>query len=161
MNALQQWWKTLVSRERIVVMVLAAIVIALLFQRIVLNSLYQGRDNARNSIAKQAELLQWVQQRSILVKQLQGASSPALAQDGQSISQRINALAKQGKLEINRFQTAGDNSVQVWLDNADFSMLLLWLETLQTKYAVHIENIAITETNNPGIVSVRATLTTG
>lgn len=161
MNVLQQWWKTLVQRERIVIIALAIMVTLLLFQIYILKPLYQSRDYARNSVDKQAELLQWMQKKSILAKQLQSSSAVSAQINRGSISQRINTSAKQAKLEINRFQTAGDNIVQIWLDDADFSILLLWLETLQTKQAIQIESIAITETNNTGIVSVRATLTTG
>jgi len=160
MSGFQQWWQTLVSREKMVVAALAIIVILLAFQMMILKPLYQGRDNAQNSVDKQAELLQWMQQRGALAKQLKRSASPSSQANGQSISQRINSSAKRAKLEINRFQTVGDNSVQVWLDNAEFSKLLLWLETMQKRQGIQIESIAIGETSKSGLVSVRATLIT-
>ena len=135
MNGLQQWWQTLVQRERVVVAVLMVIVVLLSFQALIWQPLYQGRDNARNSVDKQAELLSWMQQQASVAKQLQ-ASSVRVANSSQSISQRINIAAKRAKIEINRFQTSGDNNVQVWLDNADFSKSLLWLEALQKRQGV-------------------------
>jgi len=160
MSGFQQWWQTLVSREKMVVAALAIIVILLAFQMMILKPLYQGRDNAQNSVDKQAELLQWMQQRGALAKQLKRSASPSSQANSQSISQRINSSAKRAKLEINRFQTVGDNSVQVWLDNAEFSKLLLWLETMQKRQGIQIESIAIGETSKSGLVSVRTTLIT-
>lgn len=78
----------------------------------------------------------------------------------QAKGQSINTSAKQVNVEINRFQTSGDASVQVWLDSVNFSSLLIWLEALQIKQAVYIENIAISETSKSGIVSARATFVT-
>jgi len=160
MSVFQEWWQARISRERIVIIILAATVILLIFQTVILNPLYQGRDNARNSADKQAELLQWMQQRSSLVKQLRLNKPGVLQVKGQSISQRINTSAKQAKVEINRFQTSGDASVQVWLDSVNFSSLLAWLEALQIKQAVYVENIAISETSKSGMVSARATFVT-
>jgi len=160
MNEIQQWWQTLVYRERIVVSVLAIVVILFMFQSLILKPLYQARDNAQNSVNKQAELLQWMKQKGALAKQLKRTSPIQSQVKGVSISQRINTTAKRTKIEINRFQTSGDTSVQVWLDSVDFSKLLLWLNTLQSKNGVHIESVAISETSKAGFVSVRSTLTT-
>jgi len=157
MNGLQQWWQTLVKRERIVVAVLAVVVGLLSFQALIWQPLYQGRDNAKNSVDKQTELLTWMQQQSVIVKQLKD-SSTRVRTSSQSISQRINTAAKRSKIEINRFQTSGDNRVQVWLDNADFSKSLLWLEVLQKRQGVMVESITVSETNKAGLVGIRATL---
>jgi general secretion pathway protein M len=157
MNAIQQWWNTLVQRERVVVALLLVLVIALMIQMLIVTPLYQSRDKLLNSVDKQSELLAWMQERSALAKQLKGNSTPVSTSNG-SLSQRVNSSAKQMKLEINRFQTSGDNSVQVWLDNAEFSKLLLWLEKLEKRYAVQVNNIVINETDKLGFVSVRTTL---
>lgn len=159
MNGLQQWWKTLVKREQMIVAVLAVIVVLLAFQALIWQPLYQGRDNARNSVGKQAELLSWMQQQASLVKQLK-ANSPQVISSSKSISQRINTAATRSKVEINRFQTSGDNTVQVWLDNADFSKSLLWLEALQKRQGVMVDSITVSETNKAGLVAIRATLST-
>ena len=122
MNVLQQWWQTLVQRERIVIIALAIMVTLLLFQTYILTPLYQSRDYARNSIDRQADLLLWMQKKSILAKQLESSSTVLTQVNRASISQRINTSAKRAKLEINRFQTTGDDTVQVWLDNVNFSI---------------------------------------
>ncbi|NOQ93424.1 MAG: hypothetical protein GQ547_02180 [Methylophaga sp.] len=159
MIALQQWWQSLVKREQIVVAILTIIVVLLTFQSLVWQPLYQGRDNARNSVDKQAQLLSWMNQQAVVAKQLK-ASSSQVNRSSQSISQRINAAAKRTKIEINRFQTSGENKVQVWLDNADFSKSLLWLEALQKKQGVVVDSITVSETNKVGSVAIRATLST-
>ena len=159
MNGLQQWWGLLVKRERIVLVALAVIIALLAFQSLIWQPLYQERNNARNSVDRQAELLNWIQKQALIVRQLK--SSPIqVASPSQSISQRVNTAAKRGGIEINRFQTSGDNNVQVWLDNADFSKSLLWLEALQKRQGVMVENITVSETNKAGLVGIRATLST-
>lgn len=159
MNALQQWWFSLVKREKIVVSILAIVITLLMFQLMIWKPLYQARDNAANSAEKQAELLQWMKQRAALATQLKRQQPSRTNMKGKSISQIINTTASRAKIEINRFQTSGDNSVQVWLDDVEFSKLLLWLETMQKKQGVIAESLSISETAKPGIVSVRMTLT--
>lgn len=160
MKGLQQWWQSLVSRERIVVAILGVFVFVMMFQMLVWNPLYQGRQNAAHSVNKQAELLHWMQQNAQRATQLQSnAITSSSSVKGQSISQTINVTAALAKIDINRFQTAGENSVQVWLDNADFSKLLWWLETIQKEQGIQTESIAISETAEAGLVSVRMTLT--
>lgn len=160
MKGLQQWWQSLVSRERIVVAILGVFVFLMMFQMLVWNPLYQGRQNAAYSVNKQAELLHWMQQNAQRATQLQSNTiTSSSSVKGQSISQTINVTAAFAKIDINRFQTAGEHSVQVWLDNADFSTLLLWLETIQKQHGIQTDSIAISETSTAGLVSVRMTLT--
>jgi len=158
--SLEQWWQTLVTRERVIVAVLAVLIVLVTFQSMLISPLYRGRDKALNSVDKQAELLQWMQERAALAAQLNNNTGISRVTSQHSISQRINATAKKAKITITRFQTSGENTVQVWLEDADFSALLLWLDTLQNKQGIHVDSIAITETNKPGLVAVRAALTT-
>lgn len=156
MNAIQQWWLSLVKREQLVVAMLAVVAFVFILQAMIFTPLYQGRENARNSVEKQSEILQWMQQRGQLAKTLK-RSAVTIPANGQSISQRISSAAQRSKIEINRFQTSGDNSVQVWLDNVEFSKHLLWLEVLH-KQGIQLESISISKTSKEGMVSVRLTL---
>jgi len=159
MNELQQWWQSLVIRERIIVTVLAVFVALMMFQVMVWNPLHKGQENAANSVQKQTEVLRWMQERAALVAELQRntpASNSSVKR--QSISQRLNSSATQAKVEINRFQTVGDNSVQVWLDQVEFSKLLLWLEIVHNEQEIQTESIVVSETGKAGLVSARMTL---
>jgi len=158
MKTAQQWWQSLVYRERMIVSALAFLVIVLLCKALIWNPLYQGRDNALNSVNAQESLLIWMQTQAHLAEQLRGKSSTK-QYNGQSLSQRINGSAKQSKITIHRFQTAGDKSVQVWFEDTAFSTLLFWLEQVQSQYGIQLENIAISETAKQGRVNVRMRLT--
>jgi general secretion pathway protein M len=160
MNELQQWWQSLVSRERIIVAVLGVLVVTVLFKMMIWQPIHQGRDNATTAAQNQYELLQWMQQRATLAKQLTKSTVLINSASKQSITQRLNATAAQAKININRFQSSGENNVQVWLENADLAKVFLWLETLQQSQGIVVENIAINETDTPGFVSVRLTLVT-
>lgn len=160
MNELQQWWQSLVSRERIIVAVLGVFVVAVLFKMMIWQPIHQGRDNANTTAENQYELLQWMQQRATLAKQLTKSSVSINSASKQSITQRLNATAAQAKININRFQSSGENNVQVWLEKADLAKVFLWLETLQQSQGIVVENIAINETDTLGFVSVRLTLVT-
>lgn len=159
MIALRQWWQSLVKREQIVVAALSLLVVLLIFQSLIWQPLYQGRDNARNAVEKQAQLLSWMNQQAQVAKQLK-ASSTHVNRSTHSISQRINTEAKRAKIDINRFQTSGENSVQVWLDNVEFSKSLLWFEALQKRQGVIVDSITVSETNKAGLVAIRTTLST-
>lgn len=160
MNELQQWWQSLVSRERIIVAVVGVLVVAVLFQMMIWQPIHQGRNNAATAAQNQYELLQWMHQRSILAKQLTKSSVTINSASKQSITQRLNTTAAQAKININRFQSSGENNVQVWLENADLAKVFLWLETLQQSQGIVVESIAINETDSAGFVSVRLSLVT-
>lgn len=160
MNELQQWWQSLVSRERIIVAVVGVLIVAVLFQMMIWQPIHQSRDNANTAAKNQYELLQWMHQRSILAKQLTKSSVTINSASKQSITQRLNATAAQAKININRFQSSGENNVQVWLENADLAKVFLWLETLQQSQGIVVESIAINETDLAGFVSVRMSLVT-
>ena len=158
MKTLTPWWQSLVYRERLIVSALVVIMIVFLFQLMIWKPLYQGHENALNSVDKQAKLLTWMQSQAQLASQLKG-NATATHVNGQSLSQRINTSAKQSKVTISRFQTAGDQSVQVWLEAIEFSSLMQWLEQIQSRYGIQLESISISETAQQGRVSVRAKLT--
>jgi len=155
---LQYWWQSLVDTERKVVAALVVLVVLVLFQSMIWAPLHEGRKNAMNSVEKQAELLQWMRQRAALASMLkpQGVAAPKAG--AHSMSRHINAMAKQAKIDVNRFETARDGSVQIWLDKVEFSALLLWLEALQKSHGIQVESIVVGETGQSGLISVRATL---
>jgi len=154
MNTLQTWWQSLVQRERIVVSILAVVIVMVLFQMMIWQPVHQARLNAYISIDKQSELLQWMKQQAEIARTLQPNSNVSKLASG-SIGQRVNLAAKKHKITISRLQTSDQNTIQIWLVDADFSQVLLYLQTLQTKYNVLVTSIAVTETNKPGLVDVR------
>lgn len=148
--------------KQIFIIVVTAIILSLLVYSLILSPLYQGRNHAENAVQKQAELLRWMQQQKAIVDQLKIAPTKAQLGEGQSISARINESAVEYAIDINRFQSLDQKQVQIWLEKADFSKLLLWLQALHSSYGIFVENITISEaaSSSSGYVSVSMTLST-
>lgn len=155
---IQQWWQSLLGRERMIVVALVVLVLAMLFKTMIWQPLQQQRSNALNSVKKQSELLDWMQQRAELVKQFDTASGHQNINDKHSTSQRLNISARQAQIKIKRFQTVADNSIQVWLDNADIAKVFSWLQSLKNKYGLMVQTITVNESTTAGLVTVRMTL---
>ena len=155
---MNQWWQSLSSRDRLVVLGVSLIASLIIIHTLILTPLHKSQSNARNSVQKQHELYQWMKQRVVYANQLKSSSSHAEADTGLSLSMRMNESASQASIDINRFQSMGDNKLQVWLEKVAFSKLLLWLKVLNESYAVNIENITISETKSAGYVGVRMTI---
>lgn len=146
--------------KQVMVIIAVIIIFALLLNGLVWSPLQRGLSNAENASQKQFKLLQWMQQQKNVVDSLKASTTTLQQGEGRSISARINESAVQYGIDINRFQSLDQKQVQVWLEKADFSKLLIWLQELDSSYGVFVENITINETANSGHVSVSMTLST-
>lgn len=80
-----------------------------------------------------------------------------------SLLAAVDQASKDGVLgkPLSRINPDGDKQVRVWIDDVPFDALLRWIDDLQTRYAVHIDNVAVERRPAPGVVSARLSLTRG
>lgn len=79
-------------------------------------------------------------------------------QAGQNLLQTLTATANEYDLTISRYQPQQQNGVRLWLNEADYTMAMQWLEELQGRYGVEIETITIDRTQKTGLVNIQCTL---
>jgi general secretion pathway protein M len=122
-------------------------------------------DSALNSRENAEELQTWLGANRELLQRLSrgssaGASgSPDKPADGRALMAVVTRTAGTSGLSLQRFEPSGDDAIRVWLEQVPFSQVAGWLERLNTEYGVEIDQASMDRQDEPGMVSVRLTLT--
>ena len=122
-------------------------------------------DSAVNSRENAEELLGWMQtNRASLQRLAGGISSSSSASvdkpaDGRALMALVTQTAGESGLSLQRFEPSGDDAIRVWLEKVPFGQVASWLEMLNIDNGVEIEQASMDRQNEPGLVSVRLTLT--
>jgi general secretion pathway protein M len=145
------WWQQLNLREKKLVLAMASLVIVFIFYSLVWQPLNNNISKTEKKIARQQQLLSWVQENT---QRFQQAKSSVGKQATGSLSSIVNRTASSKNISITRMQPQGDN-IQVWIDEISFNELLQWLEQLSTKEGLRVTNIDLSDADQSGIVRVR------
>ena len=87
-----------------------------------------------------------------------GGSSTATREPGQSLFGIANSTSKGFRISFKRYEPAGANALNLWIDNVSFNNLVLWLERLDKRYGVSVREIAVERLQTEGQVNVRLVL---
>ncbi len=158
---MKSWWLTLQPRERLTLTSAAVfIVLALMYLLAVEPFLKQRANMAQRVQAKQQELV-WMQQTSQQVKQLRRASPRTRGVTGnRSLLSVVDSSARRQNIRkpIQRIEPEGNNGVRLWIQNANFDILVRWLGSLNTEHGVDVVRATISRTDTPGRVDSRLSL---
>ncbi|MEP1214849.1 MAG: type II secretion system protein M [Marinobacter sp.] len=122
-------------------------------------------DEALSERERSAELMAWMEANNDTLQRLSGGSAgqgnaPVDApEDGRELMSLVTRSAGEAGLSLQRFEPSGDSAIRVWLDGAPFTEVASWLEQLNTGHGVQIDQASMDRQNDPGMVSVRLTLT--
>lgn len=88
---------------------------------------------------------------------------PAIVGANQSLLATVDQASKASKIGSppSRLQPDGDTRVRVWFENVPFDAMVTWLDTLQTRYGIRVENAEFTRKDKPGQVDARLSLVRG
>ncbi len=123
------------------------------------------RDRAESGRENAEQLLAWMQANESSIRQLGGTDSASSATavdrpaDGRALMALVTRSAGEAGLSLQRFEPSGENGVRVWLEGAPFADVAAWIEQLDSRNGVIIDQAALDRGNEPGRVSVRLTLT--
>lgn len=140
---------------------------------IILGILYFGiwrpatgfHDEAVDARERATELLAWLEANRQSLERLssagasQGAAGADTPADGRALMALVTRSASEAGLSLQRFEPSGEDAIRVWLEGARFTEVASWLERLNTGHGVQIDQASMDRQNDPGIVSVRLTLT--
>ena len=56
---------------------------------------------------------------------------------------------------MKRVQPDGTNKARVWLENANFDVVIGWLEELERRYGVTVETVTFEKQQEAGLVDAR------
>lgn len=158
MNA---WWQQLELRQRRLVALAAAVLLAALAWVWVWEPLSEARSFERERIAAQQALLNWLEAVTPVAESLRSHDQGARDLDGRSLLGLTDETARAAGLAgaLTRIEPSGEGQVRVWLDGADFVSVMGWLESFSRSRPVRIEQLQIDRVEAAsGQVNVRVTV---
>ncbi|MGO1691606.1 MAG: type II secretion system protein GspM [Marinobacter sp.] len=121
-------------------------------------------DQAAANKENASELVAWMQSNEPVIRRLgssgagPAATSADVPVDGRALMGLVTRSARASGLTLQRFEPSGDSAIRVWLEAVPYSEVAAWLEMLNGKHGVVIDQAALDRAGEPGRVSVRLTL---
>ena len=156
LEQLRAWWSALAPREQRIVGAGGVALAVILLYLAVWEPLGKARHSRERELADARALAAQIE----TLGANRGAAPAALSGAGQSLlavvdqSRRTSAITK----PPSRLQPEGDTTVRIWLEDVPFDALVRWLNELQTRYGVRVDNADIERQSGPGLVNARLTL---
>jgi general secretion pathway protein M len=149
---IKTWWQGLNLREQRLVLAMGSAFLIFLLYSLVWQPLNDNLAKTTKTLASRQALLTWVTDNTARYQSVKSTASNK--KSGGSLSSIINRTASQQQLTITRMQPQGEQ-LQVWLDSAPFTKLLVWLEHLANNEGLQVEAIDLAKGDNQGEVRVR------
>lgn len=157
---IQQRLDALEQRERYMVITASIFVLVTLFYALIWEPTFTELEAQQQEHQAQRQLFNWMQQTNQQIRQLKSSGAQSTARfNNQSAASLIERSAQSmGVKSFIKKQTSDKKGVKIDLEQANFDLVILWLDDLQSKYGITTSNIKIEKQDKPGTVNVRVTL---
>jgi general secretion pathway protein M len=159
---MKDWWDTLQSRERYMVLAAAAVVVLAIVYLAIWSPIATGRDNKQKRVEAKQETVIWMSQKKQEVEHLKRINPNMFnrASDGRSLLAIVDTGAKQMGIRpaITRIEPKGENSVQIWLEDMAFDYLIVLLGELDRRNHIEVADASFDRSDQIGKVSGKVTL---
>ncbi len=150
---MKAWFLKFSLRDQIALLALAGVVALYVVFMLLLQPQQKARAEMRARNVATMEALGRVDRMTQELRALrenQGANSAA---SGRSLTASINASAERMNLSITRLQPNSRGAVQLRFDSVALDKLLRWIYGLESENGVRIEELSLSQTSTPGVVS--------
>jgi len=158
MNA---WWRALPPRDRRALSVLAAFVAVVVGWSWIWQPLASERARLRTEIGRMKADLPYLEAAAQEVTRLRasGALDP-LDRQGRSLLALADAGARDAGLGgvLKRVEPVSQGRANLWFENVPFDALVDWLEQLQARYGIRVDELAVDRAAGVGSVNARVGL---
>jgi len=153
-------WQQLEPRQRRLIVLAGAVLVAALLYVWVWEPLAQAREAERERIAQQQALLNWLEAVAPVAERLRANGQASRDLGGRSLLGLTDETARAAGLAgaMARIEPVGDGEVRVWLEGADFVAVMGWLEDFSRSRPVEVGQLQIDRAGAEGRVNVRVTL---
>lgn len=158
---MKNWFLALSQREQVMVKFAGSALIIFLVYFIVIDPISSNYSKNKKAVATATETLEWMLAASQEVKQLRGGHTFSKRPEGkQFVLSMIDQSARKSGLAgvMKRVQPEGESGVRVWFENAAFDELIKWLDIIESKHGLVVNEINIEQTESTGLVNVRVYL---
>ncbi|MBW9256199.1 MAG: type II secretion system protein M [Candidatus Thiodiazotropha sp. (ex. Lucinisca nassula)] len=160
---MKQWWLSKTPQEHLAMIVGGTAVLLLLIYLIVWRPFQQSLEQKALLVKSQESTLQWMKDNADLVKNMRSDQPAKVAASNEALLTLVDRTAKRVQLrqQIKRIKPQGDDSVQLWVEQAAFDTLIRWLGQMTQEYALNIESLNIDRQDAPGLINARVVLQRG
>jgi general secretion pathway protein M len=159
---MKEWWETLQSRERYMVLITAVLVSVAILYFAIWSPIASSRDTKQKRIEAKRETVAWMSQKKLEVEDLKSINPNLFnrASDARSLLAIVDAGAKQMGIRptITRIEPKGEDSVQIWLENMTFDYLIVLLGELERKNNIEVTDASLNRSDQIGKVTGKVTL---
>tara|TARA_R110002167_G_scaffold26589_4_gene91557 strand:- start:426 stop:941 length:516 start_codon:yes stop_codon:yes gene_type:complete len=158
LKALKQY-EMMPSRDRLALKVLAFSLILLFMYFGLWQPAYTYKKEAELYLQQQKDLLALVMENKSALSNLSDTSSSGQSSlNSQQLVSSVTNLAKQAGVILKRFEPSGESEIKVWVEDAPFDKIMVWLTTMKRTLNVKVDQISVERSDGPGLVSARLTL---
>lgn len=150
--------KQLSLRDQTMLVVLAAALLLYMLYQLLWHPLAKSNADLAQQNAAVAQSLANMNQLAAQYRELQKASGPGSASQGETLTQLVDETVASNQLQMSRFQPGSSGDVQVRFDNASFDQVLRWLNELESKHGVTLREFGVSPGSGPGLVNVSVRL---
>lgn len=154
------WWARLNSRQQRVLAAAGVLLLAAALFLWVWEPLAESRDLERERVATQRALLDWLEAVDPAARALRQGQAGTGDLGGRSLLGLADHTARAAGLAgaLTRIEPVAENQVRVWLDEAEFTATMRWLETLSIQHPVQAAQLEVQRGRAAGMVNARVTL---
>ena len=154
------WWNKLSQREQVTVGVGAFVVGILLFYSVLINPLLSKKQDLKEFVTKEAQLLEWMKMQATQITMLQKKLPKVSSTGDKSLLSLLEISLKRGRLSSSHpdIKQLSSDRVQVTFESVIFNDLHTWLSSIWKSNIIYVNEITITPTETPGLVKADVTL---
>ncbi|MDX9768156.1 MAG: type II secretion system protein M [Ectothiorhodospiraceae bacterium] len=161
---MKAWLQSLSTREQAWVAVGALFLLLVLPYLLIWEPYVKQGEALERRVQQQRSDIAWMQAAAQEAKTLRAQTGATQTRDGQSLLGVVDRTAKLRGLgdAVRRVQPEAQGAtVRVWLENARFNDLLLWIDGLEREQRVRVSSFVVDRLPTPGLVNARITLEGG
>jgi general secretion pathway protein M len=160
MKALQVWWRGLVHREKVLVVLGGGVLLAALYYLLVLEPLDQRVTRLEKSLRAEQETAAWLEAQRPAV-QGQGTQAAPAADDGRSLLAVINDAATAHGIAtgLKRVTPQSERNLTLGFEDVPYAGVMQWLQEMVSQRGAKIERLHMERREQPGVVTAEMTLT--
>jgi general secretion pathway protein M len=153
-------FEALQKREQLMVAAAALVVALALVYLVIWEPVVLLREHRAGDLEAARDIAQQLERLGAQARLAHPPGPGAAGGAGVSLLSAVDQSTKDGTLAKApaRLQPDGENQVRIWFEDVPFDSLLRWMDGLQARYGVRIDNAAIERRPAAGIVNARLAL---
>ncbi len=155
MNALKEWWDGANPRDQLALFILSSGALLYVLYMVLYSPVVNMRDKQIRKNAAAMEAQQRVRDMAAQVKQQSQSSGNT---SGKSLVDIVSRSLSVNKLIHSGMQPSGNNNIRLRFDKVPFDQVLSWLNAMEMREGLNVNDISVASTTDSGLVSVNIRL---